>query len=442
MTTFNHCENKTDKTMNTMTTDEIRKIIAEAAKSECFAAVKATFNYNYIDQTLTLSGVSAIFEYVNQQLSGWEKYDQLPDVLNNSKEYFTKIKDAIIKFVDTCKTNINAGNLNSHWQNNVNNLISNVTRKPLPYDIPQVEFLLKVSRETPAYLQGAYNFIVDANANIPANLPIKRDILYGVILAYEFTLKNHTGITTRRSAEESSISKLRTDFQKYLSESEKQLLQYLQDTHAKCKEHAKQIDVIKTDKENLFVNWFEETKNEIWGKWYEVAVQKVTDLENTYKEKLKLEEPAKYWDDRAKKLKKQGWCFFAIVALFVITICVFLGIILTKTPDIIYASWFGADKSVAIKWTMIYITLISFIAYCIRALSKIMFSSFHLARDCEERHTLTYFYLSLLKDSKVDDKDRQLIMQSLFSRAETGLLKDDSSPTMPNEIISKIVSSK
>jgi hypothetical protein len=73
---------------------------------------------------------------------------------------------------------------------------------------------------------------------------------------------------------------------------------------------------------------------------------------------------------------------------------------------------------------------------------KVMFSSFHLARDCEERHTLTYFYLSLLKDSKVDDKDRQLIMQSLFSRAETSLLKEDSSPTMPNDMTSKFIPTK
>lgn len=85
-----------------------------------------------------------------------------------------------------------------------------------------------------------------------------------------------------------------------------------------------------------------------------------------------------------------------------------------------------------------YITVISFIAFGLRALFKVMFSSFHLARDCEERHTLTYFYLALLKDSNVDDKDRQLIMQSLFSRADTGLLKDDSSPTMPNDIAGKI----
>lgn len=78
-------------------------------------------------------------------------------------------------------------------------------------------------------------------------------------------------------------------------------------------------------------------------------------------------------------------------------------------------------------------------AFAIRAVTKVMFSSFHLARDCEERHTLTYFYLSLLKDSKVDTEDKKLIMQALFSRAETGLLKDDGAPTMPNDFIGKFM---
>lgn len=68
-----------------------------------------------------------------------------------------------------------------------------------------------------------------------------------------------------------------------------------------------------------------------------------------------------------------------------------------------------------------------------------MFSCFHLARDSQEKHTLTYFYLSLLKDSNVDKEEKQLIMQSLFARAETWLLKEDSSPSMPNDLVSKLL---
>ena len=40
-------------------------------------------------------------------------------------------------------------------------------------------------------------------------------------------------------------------------------------------------------------------------------------------------------------------------------------------------------------------------------------------------------YLALSKEGDITKEERELIMQSLFSRVDTGLLKDDSSPTMP-----------
>jgi hypothetical protein len=418
--------------MATMTTAELRDIIAKTALPEWFADVQATFNYPYIEQPVPLIGVPAIFEYVSQQQSGWEKLGQLPDELNVSKKYFATIQNNIVQFVNENVSTSRVDILMQNWNRIVISSISinNTTFQrqipyyvPLPYNIPHVGFLLKVFQEMPTYFKGAYCYLLGIDTAIG-----NKTILYGAILAYEFTLKDNTNITERRDAEKRSISQLRSDFQKYLSESEQHLSKYLHDANTTCTEYVKNIDTLKTEKELLFTTW------------YEQSVQKITELENAYSEKLKLEEPAKYWDSRAKELKKQGWWASGIAIAFVMLVCIFLGIVLTQTPDFIYASWFGEDKSAAIKWTMIYVTLISFIAFTIRALLKVVFSSFHLARDCEERHTLTYFYLSLLKDAKVNDKDRRLIMQSLFSRAETGLLKDDSSPTMPNDIISRFLS--
>ncbi|WP_370458218.1 DUF6161 domain-containing protein [Cellvibrio sp. KY-GH-1] len=59
-------------------------------------------------------------------------------------------------------------------------------------------------------------------------------------------------------------------------------------------------------------------------------------------------------------------------------------------------------------------------------------------RDAQERKLLTYLYLSLNKDNQLDQNSREIILQSLFSRSDSGLLSGDSSPTMPgglNEII-------
>jgi hypothetical protein len=416
-----------------MTNEELKKKIAEAPDQEWFKTVPVTFNFP-IPPQLTFTGVSAIYEYVNQQVDGWNKYENLPKELEQSKAYFVSIKDAISKFVNGYFQQ-SGQQLRNYWQQHVANVINNLNQRPLPYSTPEVIYLLKVHQDTPEFFQGAYNFLLKTN-NYNLNNP---GFLYGAILAYEFTLKEHTDITERRNAEKKSISKLKADFLKYLPESEEQLSTYLNNAYIKYAEYVKNIDALKADKEKLFSDWFENTKDEQWQKWFDPAVKKVAELEETYKEKLKLEEPAKYWSDRAGKLKCQGWLSLGILVGLVVVICLFLASILWNPPEIFKESIFSEDKSIAIKWILIYVTLLSFLAYAIRALSKVMFSSFHLARDCEERHTLTYFYLSLLKDSKVDEKDRQLIIQSLFSRADTGLLKDDSSPTMPNDIINRVM---
>lgn len=418
-----------------MTNAEIKKKISEAPEQEWFKTITVSFDFLPLEQQ-SFTGLTATYEFINQQINGWEGFDNLPDELNRSKTYFANIKNAIIDFVNK-HSQQNASTLKAYWQNVVSyqkNATSNY--KPIPYNIPETEFLLNVYKTVPNYFKGAYGFLLKTN-NYNISNP---DYFYGAILVYEFLLKDKSEITNRRKSEQNSISKLRNDFQKYLSESEQQLSTHLSEANSNFTSYVKKIDDLKVEKENLFTSWFENTKDEQWKNWFEPTIKKIADLEETYKEKLKLEEPAKYWDNRAKKLKKQGWYSLGILVGLVILICVLLGLILWNPPEIFKTSILSSDKSTAIKWILIYVTLLSFLAYCIRALSKMMFSSFHLARDCEERHTLTYFYLSLLKDSQVNDNDRQLIMQSLFSRADTGLLKEDSSPTMPNDVVNKVIS--
>ena len=70
-------------------------------------------------------------------------------------------------------------------------------------------------------------------------------------------------------------------------------------------------------------------------------------------------------------------------------------------------------------------------AFLARTLSRLTFSSFHLMRDAQERTQLTYVYLSLINEDKIDKSSRDIVLQALFSHTETGLLSGDSAPTMP-----------
>ena len=51
------------------------------------------------------------------------------------------------------------------------------------------------------------------------------------------------------------------------------------------------------------------------------------------------------------------------------------------------------------------------------------------------------YYLALIKNSAITDKERALIINSLFSRSDTGRLKGDASPTLTAnvaELVDKI----
>ncbi|MBI2274985.1 MAG: hypothetical protein HYU70_14400 [Bacteroidetes bacterium] len=417
-----------------MTNSEFKNKVAEATDLEWFKGVQETFNFSYSDYIQPLTGITAIYEFINQQINGWEKLNVgLPNELSYSLTYFQEIKKRILEFVNNY-LNQEGKSLNSYWSN-VKNQINNFNHRPLSFNSPYTEFLIKVHKEFPSYFNGAYNFLLGTN-NYNLN---SKEQLFGAILAFDFLLKDKSSISKRIDTEQKSLSKLKTDFQNYLSESETTIIEHIKKTNDAYNNYTTQIDDLKNEKETLFSNWFENTKVEHWEKWYAEKQDKLQKLEHTYEAKLKLEKPAKYWQTKSTNYYKQATATRNIILVIVGLVCVFLAVILISAPDWIFKNVFKENSTAIVRWSITLLIFISLIAYTIKALTKYMFSSFHLARDAEERHTLTFFYLALTKDTEVKDDDRKLILQSLFSRSDTGLLKEDSSPTMPSDSISKIV---
>ena len=74
-------------------------------------------------------------------------------------------------------------------------------------------------------------------------------------------------------------------------------------------------------------------------------------------------------------------------------------------------------------------------AFLVRILSRLALSSFHLMRDAKEREQLTYLYLSLSETDPSEKESRDIVLRSLFSRSQTGLLTNESGPSIPAEIV-------
>lgn len=252
-----------------------------------------------------------------------------------------------------------------------------------------------------------------------------KDSLIGAILAYEFSVPD-SSITSRTKSELAAMDTVRENIQK---------------SNSKL---AEKLDLFKSD----FTKWDDATRTS-WAEWetgqheksdsnhnerreefitfMEGCKVRIEDLENTYQEKLRLEKPAEYWKKSARKYGIQGslWALSLVLATL-------MGIVYFYD---FFSSWLLGQKLKvelsSLHGALIFASILTVFAFLIKTLSKLTFSSFHLMRDAEEREQLTYLYLSLNQDSQLDSSSRDIVLQALFSRTDTGLLSGDSSPTMP-----------
>lgn len=415
---------------------DFREKIIDSDNEDFLKSLSVTISYPHLNYNTTLNGLSNIYNFVLNQVKGWNEYESLNPSLNSSKFYFESIKSEMIDITAYLKEE-EENNFASKWHNSIiprlQKFTTNNNESIFLYDSPETKFLIDLSGKNSNYLSGAKDYLSNENIKTIQD----KDYLSGTIQAYEFKNQDHTNILQRRNQEKASLSKIRTIFQNHLNESESHLNDYLQRTKDSLTVHFEDIDNLKKDKTDTFDNWFKDTEDN-FKTFYSNAEQSITINEDLYKEKLRLAAPAEYWKQRGQKLKDEAQKFlFSLITLIILS-AIALFVLLFQIPDGMLLKVFD-DKITAIKWSIILITMMTLLAYGIKILAKLTFSSYHLSRDSEEREQLTHFYLALKQDSSVTDSDRQLILQSLFSRADSGLLKDDSSPTMPSSIVEKYI---
>ena len=143
-------------------------------------------------------------------------------------------------------------------------------------------------------------------------------------------------------------------------------------------------------------------------------------LEDTYKEKLKLEAPETLWNEQAKQYKIfSRWILGAIIVTSILLITS-TGLVIPKIIEL-------EDHITFISSTTIIISYITFILYIIRVLIKQFQSYKHLQITCTERAALTRFYQALIYESGLSganaDSERLIVYKALFEISDSGLVK-------------------
>jgi hypothetical protein len=414
-----------------MTNAEFRKAVNTHNESEFLEAVELKVDFTTAKFSKKIKGIVALHRFYSQQIQKWgTKFNTDNKFVKHNLDYFNQQRKKLEELVEERRSYYSTSLIDQLKSSSEYSTVDGY----FPHHVPQVDFFLNLAEDYPKSIDGAIDYFKNDQLKFD-----NRDDMIGAMLAYEFELGDRTLLHKRREGEKKAFDRLRQDLYDTESKLESDVEALVEGFEVQNEANQKAFDEAKQQSNLSFEKWFEKSQAAT-SELHKTAKERKEELEHTYQELLRLKKPAEYWNERGKTLKTEGWkAIYWLVALVAFA-CVTLYFLLWLTPEGMLLSFIEGDGS-ALKWSIVYVTFISFLAFGIRALNKVAFSSFHLARDAEEREQLTYVYLSLLseKETNIDERDRQLILQALFSRADTGLLKQDSGPTMPSSIVERLV---
>ncbi len=98
------------------------------------------------------------------------------------------------------------------------------------------------------------------------------------------------------------------------------------------------------------------------------------------------------------------------------------------------------SKDMPVYSSIILLAMISLVVYILRIFIKMAISSKHLMEEYKQKYSLTYFYLSLVNNGSIkDEKSQNIISTSLFTKADTGLIKNDNSNELDKTLLSLLI---
>ena len=412
-----------------MTVTDIRKLVRNSKDKSWYKLLSISIGYSYADFEIELEGIDIIYQFFVKQSEFFKNNKPLPDILKPTELHFRSCVMEIEGLVTNHLIN-NRANKESSWSR-VKSLCQkteNGQEKYFNKESGTTDFLLKLDSEFNGSSRGAYDFFT--NQTFRHNNSNKNYFI-GWQRAYEFFTQD-ADLVKRRNNERHTLSRIRSEYINKIENLDSKVNDHLAEKEDLYLTKEKTITKLIKRKNAQYEKWKMESQNE-FSNFLSDSDKIFKDLQSLYSEKLKLEAPAKYWRDRAKKLKGEGdrWMYSLITCTILAILA--LGAVLYFISDGTLKELFEKTGS-AIRWSIVFLTFISFLAYAIRTFAKLMFSAYHLVRDAEEREQLAYVYLALKKEQSIDDTERHLIMQSIFSRADSGLLKDDAAPTMQSLI--------
>lgn len=358
--------------------------------------------------------------------------DKLPEFYDRALEYINKMKD----FIDKCKMYDDIDKLKSYISDHFKEAItggrynSNIETKIIFIDslkndnAKSEEAIIQIYKElgydnlisyiellkNPSYF---YSYLNDNSKQI-------------VAMHYMLYKTNHH--SPNKLQRNTSTQNLYNRMEKNINSSINEIIKEKDSYIDFMNEEKVKFNQWQQDKETNYNEWFVNSKN-AYDEFMTQSLEKIENLENTYSEKLKVEKPAEFMKKKSVEYANQTKFWIKLDVIVGIILLVLLALIIDPkvefNENVISINLFSNELPV--YSSIIILAMICLIIYILRIMIKMTISSKHLSEEYNQKHILAFFYLSLINAGKMDEKIGQAILTLLFSKVDTGLIKNDSS---------------
>lgn len=419
----------------------------------------------------SFKGIYEILEFIKIELHFWEltvKNQAIENDFRNTLVSFRSCNSSLLEIIGFKDSVRKFDQAKSDANQKLNGVKSFLNKSNIYFsEWPESKLLKSLAETHLDEVDGAsWYFVANSDKG-----QLNQNHLKGFLKAYEYDLNGGSDITKRSQEELKSLEKIKIEWNQALQDAKKDYLEVQQEILNKSTDFEEKHELILRNGNNEIENiknnfknsadvliegvntWqknidnqfdsFKESKSKEADALLVEKKQNLDNLEYTYNDKLQLATPIEYWNERIKKYRKNGWRWFTAFSGLIVGVLSYFIYFITHLNNtfLLVSGKYQFDPN-SIRGIVTFLTVVSFSAYLIRVFSKLTFSSFHLQRDSEERMQLTRVYLALLKDGnhKAGEKDKEIILQALFGRVETGLLNIDGAPTIPgvNYLIDKV----
>jgi hypothetical protein len=159
-------------------------------------------------------------------------------------------------------------------------------------------------------------------------------------------------------------------------------------------------------------------------------------MKDVYEQHMALSAPVEYWNTRATSM---FWRMILTGGVLIVGFIVLACVLYANFPTLKA----NEPKAEHRLWELaLLLGTVGILAWPLRIVAKIFMSAVHLEADALEKRTMVLSYLAMLKENAVTEKQRDIVLASVFRPSTTGIVNDDGLQVGFVETMAKSVAGK